>query len=147
MRWVHLFFQVYGVRWGFRDYNSMSHLHYYSTMLCNISKHAARRIHWSTLDNAVAWCLWYLPQIFSCAGQQNNFFLFFLYAERTREILDHGTFRWFYFSVNHAFRAWVSRFWGNRLRPFVARHVFVLHSTRCFSAKNAWNDLKFLGHM
>ena len=66
------------------------------------------------------------------------------YTERTPEILDHEILRWFYISAIHDFWAWVSRFRGNKPRPFVARHVILLHSTRRFSAKNVWNDLKCL---
>ena len=55
--------------------------------------------------------------------------------------------RWSYISATHAFWAWVSRVWGNKPRPFVASHVIFSHLTRRFSAKNVWNDLKFLGHM
>ena len=34
--------------------------------------------------------------------------------------------RWSYISATHAFPAWVSRVRGNKLRPFVARHVIFL---------------------
>ena len=44
----------------------------------------------------------------------------YLYTERTREILDHGTFREFYFSATYAFWAQISRFRGNKPRPIVA---------------------------
>ena len=49
---------------------------------------------------------------------------------------------WFYISATYAFRALVSRFRGNKPRPFVAKHVIFLYSTRRFSAKKyemIWN--------